>query len=404
MSLHKIRCLKNVIQDYAWGSPTAIPELLGCPNPANTPQAELWMGAHPKAPSKVLFGDTWVSLHDLIQKYPIEMLGKKTAENFKNQLPYLFKVLAAAKPLSIQAHPSQKQAEEGFARENQQQIPINAFNRNYKDDNHKPECICALTDFWALTGFRPIEQIIAYFQKLCPDLFVSQLNYLETNQNGTGLKKFFKAILTLEKADTYHTIAIVTENALKLKDSNDPVGEWIITLFDEYKYDIGVLSPMLLNLICLHPGQALFLPSGRLHAYLSGVGIELMANSDNVLRGGLTPKHVDIPELLKVLSFIATENEVLVPEQLTDTEVFYRTPAREFILSRIQVQKDLSYVSQKERSIEILLCTEGQMHIKAIDSDNEAIDTQKGGTVLVPSIIGQYKIEGKGVLFKAAVP
>ncbi|MBW2576423.1 MAG: mannose-6-phosphate isomerase, class I, partial [Deltaproteobacteria bacterium] len=159
--------MRNTVQEYAWGSYTAIPELLGNVSPAKVPQAELWMGAHPKAPSMVKCGGDWKSLLELIEKNPQDILGEKVAEKFDNSLPYLFKVLAAAKPLSIQAHPSRDQAKQGFERENRQGIPIDAFNRNYKDDNHKPECICALTLFWALNGFRKISGILTLMEKIC---------------------------------------------------------------------------------------------------------------------------------------------------------------------------------------------------------------------------------------------
>jgi mannose-6-phosphate isomerase len=158
--------MKNTVQEYAWGSFTAIAELLGNGSPSKTPQAELWMGAHPKAPSMVNCDGNWISLLEFIEKNPDRILGKKVAEKFNNRLPYLFKVLAAAKPLSIQAHPSIDQAKQGFERENRQGIPLDAYNRNYKDDNHKPECICAKTRFWALNGFRKNSNIVGLMEKI----------------------------------------------------------------------------------------------------------------------------------------------------------------------------------------------------------------------------------------------
>ncbi len=166
--MNKSAKLKNTVQEYAWGSLTAIPELLGTTNTQNTPQAELWMGAHPKAPSRIEIDNQWVSLLDLIEKSPDAILGEKVAQKFDGTLPYLFKVLAASRPLSIQAHPSLKQAKEGFERENAEGIPLDAPHRNYRDDNHKPECIFALTPFWALCGFRNRYEIVAYFSKVCP--------------------------------------------------------------------------------------------------------------------------------------------------------------------------------------------------------------------------------------------
>ena len=402
--MFKISYLKNVIQDYAWGSTTAIPELLGQANPSKTPQAELWMGAHPKAPSEMLFNNKWVTLLDVINAHPVEMLGDPTAKQFKNQLPYLFKVLAAEKPLSIQAHPSLKQAQEGFARENLQNIPLNAFNRNYKDDNHKPECICAITDFWALNGFRPFEQIIEILNKLCPDALNAQLSSLKNNKNPTGLEAFFKELLSLVENDKKILIDTVINKTRELNNSKDPILDWILKLFDEYQYDIGILAPVLLNLICLRPGEALFLPSGQLHAYLSGVGIELMANSDNVLRGGLTPKHIDVPELINVLNFKPTAINVLLPEKIHNTEAVYHTPVKEFQLSTIHVENKNPYISPKVRTIEILLCTNGKTQLKSMSGRGEPIEVQKGVSVVIPADIAQYKIEGRGQFFKAAVP
>ena len=164
-----IGILKNTVQDYAWGSLTAIPELLGQPA-TGSPQAELWMGAHPKAPSQVYHDGKWESLLQVIEAHPADVLGKEAAEKFGGKLPYLFKVLAAAKPLSIQAHPNSHQAKEGFARENRLGISLMASNRNYKDDNHKPECICALTRFWGMNGFRRIPEITKYLGSLCRDV------------------------------------------------------------------------------------------------------------------------------------------------------------------------------------------------------------------------------------------
>jgi len=302
--------LENTIQEYAWGSYTAIPELLGNDSPANTPQAELWMGAHPKAPSRVKCNGKWISLLELIDSNSQDILGKKVAQRFKNRLPYLFKVLAAAKPLSIQAHPSIDQACRGFDRENRLGIPLDAPNRNYKDDNHKPECICALTSFWALNGFRKASDMISLMGKICPSGLKKDFDMFRQQPNSRGLKKFFKAMMIMDQTPQHQVISDVVKNADRLKDKNAAY-QWIIDLHEEYPSDIGILSPIILNLICLEPGQAMFLPSGTLHAYLDGVGIELMANSDNVLRGGLTPKHVDVKELLNVLNFEELKNGTL---------------------------------------------------------------------------------------------
>lgn len=400
--MKNIGILNNTVQEYAWGSYTAIPKLLGNDSPTNTPQAELWMGAHPKAPSKVKLNGEWMSLMKLIEKNPKDILGKVVAEKYNNRLPYLFKVLAAAKPLSIQAHPSQAQAKEGFIRENSLGITFDANNRNYKDDNHKPECICALTFFWALNGFRKISGILALLEKICPQGLKSDLNNLREEPNSLGLKKFFQAIMTMGRAQQNQIIADAIINAQKFTEE-DQAYKWMIDLHNEYPADIGVFSPILLNLICLKPGQAMFLPAGELHAYLDGVGIELMANSDNVLRGGLTPKHVDVPELLNVLNFEERELDILSPIVSNECERIYSSRAEEFVLSVITLKRDLTCYSPTNRSVEILLCTDGEAIITDL-GNNDKLAFDRGKSIIIPSAVKKYCIEGNATLYKAAVP
>lgn len=398
----RIGLLKNTVQEYAWGSYTYIPELLGNDSPASTPQAELWMGAHPKAPSMVKCNGQWRSLAALIEKNPAEILGKAVAEKFDNRLPYLFKVLAAAKPLSIQAHPSLAQAKEGFERENRLGIPLSAHDRNYKDDNHKPECICALTSFWALNGFRKVSGIIALMEKICPPGLKRELDNLQMQPNSLGLKKFFQAMLTMDRKQQKRIIADAITHAQKFKNNNRTY-KWMIDLHNEYPADIGVFAPILLNLTCLKPGEAMFLPAGELHAYLNGVGIELMANSDNVLRGGLTSKHVDVPELLNALTFEEHELNILSKEEINECEGVYFSRAEEFILSIISVRDGKAYNSSTNRSAEILLCTHGDATITDLDK-NDKIDLTRGRSIIIPAVLEKYRIEGKATFFKAAVP
>jgi mannose-6-phosphate isomerase len=394
--------LKNTIQEYAWGSYTAIPELLGNDSPANTPQAELWMGAHPKAPSKVKCNGKWRSLLELIDKNSQDILGEKVAQKFKNRLPYLFKVLAAAKPLSIQAHPSLGQASEGFERENRLGIPLDAPDRNYKDDNHKPECICALTFFWALNGFRKIPDMISLIDKICPQGLKKDFDLFRQQPNSKGLKEFFKAMMVMDRTTQKEIINDAVKNADQLKDKNNAY-QWIIDLNEEYPSDIGVLSPTILNLICLEPGQAMFLPAGTLHAYLDGVGIELMANSDNVLRGGLTPKHVDVKELLNVLNFEERDVSLLKMEKTNPCEHRYESYAEEFALSVITVKTDMNFYSPDKRCVDILLCTDGDAVVVDL-AENNSVDIKKGMSILIPAVVKKYSINGDAVFYKAAVP
>jgi mannose-6-phosphate isomerase len=392
--------LKNSIQEYAWGSHTAIQNLLRSP-PTDMPWAELWLGAHPKAPSRVDFMGEWVAMDSLIDQYAIEILGKSVAKKFNNALPYLFKILAADQPLSIQAHPDSKEAREGFFRENSLKIPLNADIRNYKDDRHKPECICALTPFWALKGFRKADVIALRIEALCPYGLSNELRELKANMPH-GLKNFFKALLTMPDERKHRLISEAVENAQKLK-ADDNEFDWIIRLHEKYPSDIGVLSPALLNLIKLDPGQALFLPSGELHSYLHGVGIELMANSDNVIRGGLTPKHVDAEELARILSFEEADVQILTATALTDGEAFFPLDVEEFCLSRIMLGASVTYASPPTRGAEILLCTQGSSSI-LFDGGNGRLAMEKGGSVLIPASMDAYQIYGDATIYKAGTP
>jgi len=401
-NMRKIGVLKNTIQEYAWGSRTAIPELLGQSVPADKPQAELWMGTHPKAPSQVLSDGLWRSLLEVIQESPEETLGQEVATRFTNKLPFLFKVLAAAKPLSIQAHPNREQAGQGFARENELGIPLGAPHRNYRDDNHKPEIICALTPFWALNGFRRIDETLSLLEEAeIPDL-AEIVSFLRSHSNRNGLKEFFNHLMTTDVGRQGRIVEQAVNFAEK-RTPEEPVWMWMIKLNEEYPGDIGVLSPLFLNLVRLEPQQAMYLPAGELHGYLEGVGIELMANSDNVLRGGLTPKHIDVQELLAVLNFIDGDLNILSPKNLTSGEAIYGTEAEEFVLSVIRVNKEAPFSSPRDRSVEMMICTEGEVSVTDLSAGDIMLLT-KGASVIVPAAVEQYRIEGEGTLYKATVP
>jgi len=400
--MEHIGILKNTIQEYAWGSHTAIAELLGRPAPSENPQAELWMGAHPRSPSLVDIGGEWVPLTEAIRRHPQPVLGAETAGRYHSQLPYLFKVLAAAKPLSIQAHPSMPQAIAGFERENQRGIAIDAPERNYRDPNHKPECLCALTPFWALSGFRPTEDILRLLASVWPDRRMTDLDLLASDGNGEGAKRFFGFLMSLSEREKLGIIQAATGKLQSLPEEESAY-RWAEALCREHPADIGVLSPMLLNLVCLEPRQAIYLPAGTLHAYLDGVGIELMANSDNVLRGGLTRKHIDVPELLSVVDFSQSDGTTIAPVQAGPSEYTYVCPAEEFELSLLSTKSDLAYKSSKNRSVEILLCVKGQA---LVTERGGYVRTamRKGTSVIVPASVNGYDIEGDADIFRAAVP
>jgi mannose-6-phosphate isomerase len=394
--MKKVLKLENTIQDYAWGSQTAIAELLGHPSPSPEPQAELWMGAHPKASSLVLTGGEWRSLADAIAESPEDVLGERTAERFDGKLPFLFKVLAARQPLSIQAHPTLEQAKRGFARENKQDIALDAPNRNYRDENHKPEIICALTPFWAVNGFRPVEDLVAKFRRITSAELSNEIDRLEVQPDATGLERFFGDVMTMARERQTKTVAQTVELARE-RSGEDPTWDWVVKLNAQYPGDVGVLSPVFLNVVLLQPGQAMLLHAGQLHAYLDGLGIELMANSDNVLRGGLTPKHVDVPELLDVLNFAEKTIDVLTP----GPDGTYPSDVDEFRLSVIEVNGDAPFVSADDRNVEIWICTAGEVRLTCAGDE---LEVPKGVSFVVPAAAAPYRIVGTATLYRASVP
>ena len=313
------------------------------------------------------------------------------------ELPFLFKVLAAGKPLSIQAHPNKNQAEKGFEKDNLDGIALDAVNRNYRDSNHKPEVMCALTPFTALSGFRPLEEIISNFFNLNSNLIKAELYQFRKNRTISGLKAFFSALMYLSREKK----ELLISDALNFfTNHNDDIGKWVIRLGKDYPDDIGILAPLFLNLITLNPGEAVYLGAGELHAYLDGLGIELMANSDNVLRGGLTVKHIDVNELLKTLTFRHCAVELIKPQKSANCELVYPSPADEFRLSKIQITDSCSFLSENRQSIEIYICTGGELSI--YPGNNLSI--KKGESFLVYADTGAYEIKGNGTLYRADVP
>ncbi len=394
--------MKNRIQHYAWGSREAIADLEGRQFPTELPEAELWMGAHPSASSLVLWNDEWTPLNQLIEAEPDLILGNAAAARFGRSLPFLFKVLAAREPLSIQAHPNLAQAKEGFQRENRLGIPLEASERNYRDDNHKPEIICALSPFWALKGFRPREeilQLIGTVEELRDPALIARL---EKGDDPEALGGVFRALLSLEAQPRSRVISAVIDSLAGQEEAVRQV-EWMLQLKQSYPSDVGVLSPALLNLVQLQPGEALFLEAGELHAYLGGVGVELMANSDNVLRGGLTTKHVDVDELVHVLTFSDGVPAVTRGEPLNRFERVYTAPVREFRLSTISLGEGEEWMASTRSGVEILLCTRGHFSAE-LSGDGASRIVGKGQSVLVPAASGSYRVSGSGTLFRATVP
>jgi mannose-6-phosphate isomerase len=399
--MRKIAFLKNAIQPYAWGSTTAIQQLLGIANPSALPQAELWMGAHPKAPSLVETGEGWLPLDAVIRRCPNDVLGPKVAVSFDRTLPFLFKVLAAAAPLSIQAHPGRELARVGFERENRKGLAIDDPQRNYRDPHHKPECICALTPFSVLYGFQPPATILEKIRMLCPQELKVEIAAFAAHCSAAGLKQLFGRLLALGPEKRRRTVAEAVAAAAR---SRDEALEWIPTLARCYPDDVGALAPALMNALRLEPGQALFLSEGVLHSYLEGTAIEIMANSDNVVRGGLTPKHVDLPELFKVVRFDSHDVQLVRTEKQDTTETLYRTPAAEFALSSIQLRAGDTFFSRPARNVEIMLCIAGTAVFHETAPAGRAVEIARGSSVLIPAAAPPYRLTGPATVYKATVP
>lgn len=374
--------LTNTIQPYAWGSVTAIPSLLDVPE-TGAPQAELWLGAHPLAPSKV----NGRSLAALVAERPEAALGPQVQARFGPRLPFLLKVLAAARPLSLQAHPSLAQARAGFAREEAAGVPLDAPHRTYKDANHKPELICALTPFRALCGFRPLPATRALLWGLAAPGLAPLLATLDAR----GLEGFFEAVMTLPRAAAASLVDEVTRACAAPPPGFEAECRNAVALAAAYPGDPGVIGALLLNLVPLAPGEALALGAGNLHAYLEGTGVELMANSDNVLRGGLTPKHVDVAELLRVVDFTDAPARVLRP--VGAPEAVYETPFPDFRLSRLDVAGPLTL---PRLGPDLLLCVDGEVRANAVT-------LRRGDSAFAPWEDGPLAFDGAGTLYRATV-
>ncbi len=378
--------LINSLQNYAWGSPTALTELYGIPNPDNLPMAELWMGAHPKSPSFIDVEGHKQSLRAVIDADKDAILSKAVAARF-GELPFLFKVLCADQPLSIQVHPSKAAAEVGFAKENAAGIPLDAPNRNYKDANHKPELVFALTPFKAINGFRELHEIISLLQPVA-GAHPAIAHFLQ-NPQMSGLEALFTALLSMEGEEK--SLAL---DELKSEIPRQQGEPWAtISLIETfYPDDSGLFSPLLLNVIELQPGEAMFLFAETPHAYLQGVALEVMANSDNVLRAGLTPKYIDIPELMANLKFDAKPyaNLLTQPVQQGDT-LNFPVPVDDFAFSLHQLSAQPTVVHQQ--SAAILFCVDGQA---VISHNDQQLTLKPGESCFVPATDAPVTLAGNG--------
>lgn len=395
-SVKSFYAMRNQVRDYAWGHPHHIPRLLNLDWPEGKPAAEVWMGAHPAAPSMVEVGGQWVGLDKWIAENPVALLGRESMQEY-GRLPYLLKLLAAGKSLSIQAHPDKVRAEEGFARENENAVPIDSPRRNYRDDNHKPEVLMALSPFTAMIGFRPFREIYTNFRPLFnePDFFSFE------SGGGPSLRDFLRNLLTLPMARRDALLSKALEYAEGSGESScgwDSLQrEWIFRLARQFPSDIGALAPLFLHVLRIQPGEALYQPAGMLHAYLDGFGVELMANSDNVLRGGLTPKNIDVPELLRVLDFESTKPCVLkLPtEDARNSLGFFPTLAKEFALGLGSLTGESGTKLQipgGEGPV-VILNLDGRL---ILDDGNDTLSLARGQSAFVPHASPRVNITGVG--------
>jgi len=395
--------MRNRIRPYAWGSRTAIAELLGEPSPAPHPQAELWVGANPADPSALL-GDSAETddrpLTEVIAADPVGAMGEPVRERFGSRLPFLLKVLAAAEPLSLQAHPSSAQADRGFALEEAAGIPLSSPQRNYRDRFHKPELICALTEFEALCGFREPSRTVHLLAALEVPALDHYLGLLSGQPDEHGTRALFSSIITIPPSTLGPLLSDVLAacvERVRVADEFTTEYRTALALGERYPGDPGVLASLLLNRITLQPGQALYLPGGNLHAYLAGVGIEIMANSDNVLRGGLTPKHVDVPELMRVLDFRPGDVPILQGDPGLPGERVYRTPTPEFRLSRLEPFPDKREITHA--GPQVLLVVEGAVQVS--DGHGRSVTVPQGRSVWIGAHDGPVWVSGDGTAFRA---
>lgn len=388
--------LDTRVQPYPWGSTTAIPRLTGRA-PTGEPEAELWVGTHPRGPSTVQVEGA-PTLRAWLAEAPEARLGPRVRARF-GALPFLLKYLAADAPLSIQCHPDAAQARAGFDREEAAGVPLDARTRTYRDPNPKPELIVARGRFEALCGFRDPARIVEMVRALGrPELDVL-LAPLEAAPDKGGLERFYRGLMT-RAADDKAALARCAVQAARPRADADPALSWVVRLGEAYPGDIGVLSPLLLEHVVLQDDEALFLEAGELHAYLGGEGVEIMANSDNVVRGGLTGKHVDVPELLGLLTYRYGSRVPLRPERTQPGVLEYRTPATQFSLRLLRPEADAD-IDLGAGCPATLLGLQGRL---TLETEGEPLELKAGDAVFVPADAAQLRIRGQGEAVFASVP
>lgn len=400
--MKKVFGLKGRIQHYAWGGQNFIPELLGI-TANGDPYAEYWLGAHANAPSLLSTEDGEVPLDRFLNNNAKVFLGEETYQNF-GRLPFLFKVLDVHQMLSIQVHPSKIEAQKGFKKENELGIPLTAPNRNYKDDNHKPEIMVALGEFWLLHGFLPKEDLLEVLRK---NIEFADLTPIFLKD---GYKGLYQYVMELSSAESdkilrplvNRTLPLYTENKLSKLSPEYWAAKAVYDTDVNDPLDKGIFSIYFFNILKVNKGEAVFQDAGVPHSYLEGQNMELMANSDNVLRGGLTPKHIDVPELLKHVVFEETKPEVLygkMDEKCIEKK--YNSPAPDFELSEVTINCENSY-SGKSTSVEIYILMEGEAEVREKEA---SLVLQKGESFMtVAGAEYQIATSSKAILYKATTP
>ncbi|MGV8908010.1 MAG: mannose-6-phosphate isomerase, class I [Propionicimonas sp.] len=392
-----MQLLRGTFQHYAWGTTNAIPELLGEPADGR-PVAEYWLGAHPLAPSVV----AGKPLDALVAEQP-EVLGEASRSAFGDRLPYLVKVLSARHALSLQAHPSREQAEEGYERENAAGLAPDAPDRTYRDDWPKPELLVALDEFQGLAGFRDPLRTAALFGGLgVADELASVIGPLTERKGSAALAEVFLDVLSLD-GERGRLSELVCAAAMQKQHSPGELGEFartVLELDEVFPTDHGILAALLMNRVTLQPGEALYVPAGQMHAYLRGTGVEVMANSDNVIRGGLTNKHVDVGELVKVVDFEPSVPTAIHPSSVRSGVQKYKTPCREFDVWRIAPSANLAPIRlPRRRSARILLVIEGNVELTA---GSVQLGLSRGQAAFVPATDPIATISGDAVAFLTA--
>lgn len=408
--------ITNSPRDYAWGSLNAIAELLGN-TPSGKPEAELWLGAHAGSPSVIVepAASGASNLLGLVHADAEATLGEHSIAEHGQRLPFLLKVLAAAAPLSLQAHPSPEQARIGFALENEAGIALDAPDRNYKDAFHKPELIVALSEtFDALCGFRSLEQVLEIVAELrradaaSTDPQPAALDLLSAKLHGSnGLRNTVEWLLRDGRGEDSGEVEWLVERVVALAASAELAESpfalefaTVRSLAEAYPGDPGIVLSLLLNRVTLTPGQALYLPAGNIHAYLDGLGIELMAASDNVLRGGLTPKHIDVDELLQVLNFEPVPVPLLVPERPAHGVRVYRPDVPDFVLYAIDLAAADAAALITLDGPAIALCTAGSLHIAG---EHGAVNIARGESFFISPDEAGLSVSGEGSMYLATV-